>query len=320
MDKRIRRNEICVIGLPRCDFVFSSTRSCFIAYGFEESKLEMTIIRNILEKKGIQAIEAGGHTTPGQNAYCAKICSKIIAAQFCIVLLNNDMRDNQESPNANVNMEYGLMLGFNKYVIPFQRESQKLPFNVAGLDTIKYTNNNLEEQATKVIEQAISITQQEDAPSVVSDQQINSFLLKRNLLMSPVDNEGERNLFRLGEPVSFNMLVDFSGMVYTYLGQFAALRSEIVIWRIVKLVEILEGRKKSLAKRMVISGANKEHIYGALHFFNTVKIMIIVTSKKEQVHLENKINPLELNYAVEIVSMEQIEKELAEYMYEKSTT
>ena len=43
MDKTIRRNEICVIGLPRCDFVFSSTRTCFIAYGFEESPLEMTI-------------------------------------------------------------------------------------------------------------------------------------------------------------------------------------------------------------------------------------------------------------------------------------
>jgi hypothetical protein len=33
MDKTIRRNQICVVGLPRCDFVFSSTPTCFIAYG-----------------------------------------------------------------------------------------------------------------------------------------------------------------------------------------------------------------------------------------------------------------------------------------------
>ena len=137
MDKRIRKNDICIIGLPRCDFVFSSTRSCFIAYGFEDSPLEMTIIKSILEDRGIQAIEAGGTLAPGQNAFCSKICSKIIAAQFCVVLLNNDEKDGNEIPNANVNMEYGLILGFNKYVVPFQRKSQKLPFNVAGLDTVK---------------------------------------------------------------------------------------------------------------------------------------------------------------------------------------
>jgi len=62
---------------------------------------------------------------------------KIITAQFCIVLINNDEMEGREIPNANVNMEYGLMLGFNKYVLPFQRASQRLPFNVAGLDTIK---------------------------------------------------------------------------------------------------------------------------------------------------------------------------------------
>ena len=33
MDKTIRRNEICIIGLPRCDVVFFSTRTRFIAYG-----------------------------------------------------------------------------------------------------------------------------------------------------------------------------------------------------------------------------------------------------------------------------------------------
>ena len=78
MDKTIRRNEVCGIGLPRCDFVFSSTRSCFIAYGFEESTFEMTIVRHVLEERGIQAVEARGALFPAQNAFCAKICSKII--------------------------------------------------------------------------------------------------------------------------------------------------------------------------------------------------------------------------------------------------
>jgi hypothetical protein len=60
MDNRIRKNEVCVVGLPRCDFVFSATRSCFIAYGFNESSLEMTILKSLLGQRGIQPVEAGG--------------------------------------------------------------------------------------------------------------------------------------------------------------------------------------------------------------------------------------------------------------------
>src|SRR5436309_2113546 len=170
MDKRIRRNELCVIGLPRCDFVFSSTRACFIGYGFAESALEMAILRNLLGGRGIEAVEAGGTLAPGQNAFCAKICSKIIVSQFCIILMNNDVKNATEIPNANVNMEYGLMLGFNKYVIPFQRESQTLPFNVAGLDTVKYTNESFERKASEAIDAAIIATRQDTAPAFSHDQ------------------------------------------------------------------------------------------------------------------------------------------------------
>ncbi len=69
MDKRIRRNELCVIGLPKCDYVFSSTRSCFIGYGFGESSLEMSILRHLLSDRGIEPVEAGGTVAPAQNAW-----------------------------------------------------------------------------------------------------------------------------------------------------------------------------------------------------------------------------------------------------------
>ena len=116
----------------------------------------MTILKKLLESKGIQPIEAGGELAPGQNAYC----SKIITSQFCIVLSNNDEQDGLKIPNANVNMEYGLMLGFNKYIIPFQRKEQKLPFNLASLDTVKYTNQDFERLASDAIDQAIAATEQ----------------------------------------------------------------------------------------------------------------------------------------------------------------
>src|SRR5258708_21724335 len=198
MDKTIRKNEICIVGLPRCDFVFSSTRTCFIAYGFRESALEMSILRHLLEKRGIQCVEAGGSLAPGQNAFCAKICSKIITSQFCIVLINNDESEGRETPNANVNMEYGLMLGFNKYIIPFQRASQQLPFNVAGLDTIKYTNADLERVAGTAIDQAIRETQQDPLMTVPTDQEVGMFLIAKKAIVTPLNTEGDRNIYQLG--------------------------------------------------------------------------------------------------------------------------
>jgi hypothetical protein len=69
VDIRIRRNERCVIGLPACDYVFSSTRSCFIAYGFSTSALERDILKNVLQERGIEPVEAGGQIEPGKFAF-----------------------------------------------------------------------------------------------------------------------------------------------------------------------------------------------------------------------------------------------------------
>ena len=91
MDNSIRVNKICVVGLPSCDFVFSSTRTCFIGYGFKKSTLEANIVASLLEDRGVEAVEAGGALEPGQYAFCKKICSKIITSQFCIVFVNNDV-------------------------------------------------------------------------------------------------------------------------------------------------------------------------------------------------------------------------------------
>jgi hypothetical protein len=131
MDNSIRRHEICIVGLPRCDFVFSSTRTCFIAYGFQESPFEMAILRRVIEEHGLQPVEAGGALAPGQNAFCAKICSKIITAQFCAVLLNNEQSEGLEIPNANVNMEYGLDLP-PLFVPSFKLELGSIPARDPG--------------------------------------------------------------------------------------------------------------------------------------------------------------------------------------------
>ena len=313
MDITIRKNEICVVGLPRCDFVFSSTRNCFIAYGFSESALEMSLLRSLLEKRGIQSIEAGGSLAPGQSAYCAKICSKIITSQFCIVLLNNTETAGTEIPSANVNMEYGLMLGFNKYVIPFQRASQKLPFNVAGLDTVKYDNKDFERLASSAIDQAIEATTQKIkvAPDIPIDQLLNTFFLIRGALVAQLSSVGEQNLHELGNPIGFVLLNDFSGIQIRYFGNFTALRPEAVLWRIRALKRVLSERAGSLAMRVQAGVITEDQMHNAEQMFRDIHIWILVTSIAEKTTVLDSLSSMAHENSIDVFTIQDVSEELA---------
>ncbi len=244
----------------------------------------MNILRHLLGERSIEPIEAGGALVPAQNVYCAKICSKVITSQFCIILLNNDTSDGREVPNANVNMEYGLMLGFNKYIIPFQREAQTLPFNVAGLDTIRYSNRDFEDKARHAIDIAIQNTSQENALEIPPDQLLESFLLSQQVLVAPIDNDGERNIFQLGQPLGFKLLMSFDGMQYRYFGNFTALRAEIVVWRVRTLLTIVSARFGSISERVGLGlanvGVNELAVLQLL--LEQLQIWLFVTSDEER--------------------------------------
>lgn len=249
----------------------------------------MTILRSLLDKKGIHAVEAGGELAPAQNAFCAKICSKIITSQFCIVLLNNESDGTREWPNANVHMEYGLMLGFNKYVIPFQPASQKLAFNVAGLDTVKYTNQDFERRAAAAIDAAIQATQQSALASGEVDQLIGAFLLARGALVSPLGSDGERNLFEMGRPLGFMFLTDFSGSKLIYFGNFTMLRPEIVVWRLRKLGEILLSRRGAIPSKVALGLATPQQGQALEKLLDGAEVWVLVTSDAEKTAVETAI-------------------------------
>lgn len=309
MDKQIRRNEHCVIGLPRCDFVFSSTRTCFIGYGFGQSNLEVEILKSLLAQRGIEAVEAGATLAPAQNAFCAKICSKIIVAQFCIILLNEDVRDGNPAPNANVNQEYGLMLGFNKYVIPFQRQIEQLPFNVAGLDTVKYDNENFRRKAERAIDLAIQATTQESVPQYGPDQVLEAFLLSKRLLFVPITNDDERALFELGRALGFNMVMTFDGLRYMYFGNFTTLRPEIVLWRLRTLETIIRERFDSIPKRIELGLVKADPRVRALlrQFTENLQIHLLVTSDEDRSSIQKEINTKPAQWHVEIFALSDIE-------------
>jgi hypothetical protein len=314
MDKRIRRNEVCIIGLPRCDFVFSSTRSAFIGYGFAESTLEMNILRHLLTAKGIEPVEAAGALAPGQNAFCVKICSKVITSQFCIILLNNDVKSGQEIPNANVNMEYGLMLGFNKYVIPFQRGEQKLPFNVAGLDTIKYTQADFEKKASVAIDVAVEATAQEVVAPIRPDQVLEAFLMSMQVLIAPLTSPGERNIFGLGRPLGYNLVTHFDGVLYRYFGNFTALRADAVLWRIRTLQDVVSARVGSMPARMemwkAMPGFNQQQFENFKTLVDMFEVWVLVTSNDDKATIQAAAEQAAFRWPVKVFALSDIETAL----------
>lgn len=300
MDKRVRLNEICVIGQPRCGYAFSSARSCFIGYRFGQDDLEVSVISGLLSERSIEPVQAGDRLAAGQNAFCTKICSKIITSQFCIVLANNDETLNGEVANANVHMEYGLMLGFNKHVIPFQRESQTLAFNVAGLDTVKYSTSNFRDKAAAAIEAAIEVTK---SVSLVPawDQIVESFCLANGVMMSSVDNEGDQVLFNRGKGLGYFLLHDFTGWNYTYFGVFSQLTAEAVIWRLKRTAEILNGILTSVDLRVKMDFATPQQLAVVQEAIKRFSIWIVVSDDAVKSRIEEWCQVASFEYPVKII-------------------
>ncbi len=283
MDNRTRLNEICIIGQPRCGYAFSSTRSCFIGYGFRTSKLEVDILTSILEDFDVEPIQAGDRLAPAQNVFCTKICSKILTSQFCAVFLNNDETENGEVPNANVHQEYGMMLAFNKHVIPFQLESQTLAFNVAGLDTVKYSKVNFREKAKQAVAEAIQVTVPEQGPPPI-DVLLGTFFLSHGVLMAPLDNEGEKLFYSRGQLLNYYLLHDLSGWSYLYFGVFTQLTPSAIIWRLERTKEILDGMLTSVDFKVRAGLANDEQQTIAKEAIRRFSIWLVVsdeTAKRE---------------------------------------
>lgn len=319
MDLSTRKNEKCIIGMPRCDYIFNSSRACFIGYGFNESSLEREIVSSLLMENQVESIDAGSEFRPGQYAFCTKICSKIMTSQFCIILSNNDIIDGKEIPNANVNMEYGLMLGFNKYLIPFQREEQRLPFNVAALDTIKYNSRNFRALAEREIKKAIEATQKIPKGSEQMGVVLETYLASKDVYMSGLSDEGEKALFHMGDGLNFNLLNHYDGLTYIFFGGFANQRTEIIVWKIQSLVKLLQYRIKSLPARLEIGMVTEQQAPIVESLLKKIEIWILVANDSIRNDVSKYLSNELPERIVNIFTQSEVNRELDEIISKVSS-
>jgi hypothetical protein len=211
MEKTIRKNENCFIGMPSCGYGYESAKSCFLACpSHEKYTFVIDTIKGIIESKQYECHIALQKIDPGNLAFCTKICSKIIQSQFCIVLLDPSpsKTSSKEYPNPNVHLEYGMMIDQNKNIIPLQDEKYNLAFNISPLDTVKYTPSNFKIKVTEAIDNAIErSTKSTTSGQIPPGPEIFTFYNMSGFQISDITNVFLKFICSLGSSLGFFSLI-----------------------------------------------------------------------------------------------------------------
>lgn len=286
-------NESCIIGLPTCGYAFNSARMAFIATpADDEFKLELDVIEDLLKEKGYESFVALQKLDPAKLAFCTKICSKIIASQFCIVLLNSSTHHTHPEvriPNPNVHLEYGLMMAFKKFILPLQRETDGLAFNIHPLDTIKYTKGNFRDKVEKAIDTAILATSTTTRPTrpLASSPTLMKYLAVQGLRFANVNEPVTANIFSMGSPVGFNLL---EGRDIVFVGLFDMESGKEVVFRLKLLLQNLHQHHEDFLGSA--SRRTPEDYEAGIGWWGRVRVKVIIDKAILKGPLESRVREL----------------------------
>jgi hypothetical protein len=209
----------------------------------EEHALKVEIIKDIVESRQYECHIALKRLDPGNFAFCTKICSKIIQSQFCIVLLDpsRGTKDCQHA-NANVNLEYGMMLSMNKHIIPLQEAKYTLPFNISPLDTVKYTQDTFKTKVAEAVNASVlRVAESSSASQPLQGHEVATFYNLEGFTVSLLEGSQFLQLLcRYGSHLGFYLFETHAKLAYRFVGAFeyedpktAVLNTKLLIHNIV---------------------------------------------------------------------------------------
>jgi hypothetical protein len=285
-------NERCFIRKEHeCGKMFSASKSCFIACPTNDD-LEpiLGLMSEKLSKVGIEPYVAVKERSYGQDIFCTKICGKILESRFCIVILDDSIKNGSNIPNPNVYYEYGLMTALGKHIIPLQKEDLELAFNIQSYDTIKYNNKNITAELDSAIRDAIKQTEAKE-PEKIEGPMDEKLILRRmelagffepggnGWIMSNVINDTGFKGFRQPEKryIAFVGKVDDDKDLQAYMDDL-----NIVIYRAEKKIKELVERIEKMKipnQRAPIIGYSISHEEQLLEMMSTIFIAFIAGSK-----------------------------------------
>ncbi|MHC4259858.1 MAG: hypothetical protein ACYSTF_05545 [Planctomycetota bacterium] len=245
-----KTNEHCIIGNPSCNHVFNSTRMCFVARPADgDFQLEEDVLRAILTAHNYETYVAMRESDPGRFAFCTKICSKIITSHFCIAILNPSKHASYSDvmiPNPNVHLEYGMMMGFHKHVIPMQRSTAILPFNIYPIDTIKYDPQTFKSKAEDAIDEIIMRLTTKEPPGFQAPHKIVKYYAFKGMRYSDVRGDINSGLYNLGATLGFHLFNGVDGFVF--FGYFLEVEPREILVSVKFLLKNIDDAYKRVAK------------------------------------------------------------------------
>src|SRR5206468_4803864 len=117
-------------------------------------------------------------------------------------------------------------------------------------------------------------------------------------------------IFGLGAPLGFNLLIDFGGTRYKYLGNFSQLRPEVVLWRARMLERALNGRRASFPHRIASGAMTTEQAALAETIFRDFEMWLIVNADKDKRQVTDALAKQPLAYGTQVFSLADVEREL----------
>jgi hypothetical protein len=207
------QNESCIVGLPYCGHFFGSEPIVFMAVSdIGRYSDETGILAGLLQDNGLRPYLAPETVKQEKTEFCEKICSRIINSRFCIVFIDNDSRG-----SSDVHMLYGLMLAFNKIVVPLEK-------NAAGRDGIRplpsilyYPDNFMTVAQSVVGEAVVRASSAGIYEMLVRDRELQDYFIRRGLRILQVGGPVARAFYRIAYPLEFMIL---EGNDYVFFGSF----------------------------------------------------------------------------------------------------
>jgi hypothetical protein len=242
--KETVQNRSCMLDLPYCGHFLGCEESVFIAIpDGEKYGMEISTLNGLLGERGLKSYIMPVAGKEDKLTFCEQVCSKIISSRFCIVFTEKNL-----ARSADVHLSYGIMLAFDKIVIPLE----KIATNSDGftpLPVIIYYPDNFQTIAGTIIEEALPKASKRGLLGMLhGDEELQQYFVRHGLRVLPLDNPVTRAFYRVAYPLDFLIL---EGNTFVFFGSFESLNHEEVAARLRLLIQglmELKGRFETLFK------------------------------------------------------------------------
>jgi hypothetical protein len=258
-----------MLDLPYCGHFAGSEESVFIAVPEKvEYEMEINTLNDLLRAKGLKAYIMPELSDHDKIMFCERVCSKIISSRFCLVFTDKNL-----ARSADVQFSYGIMLAFDKIVIPLEKAVSKAK-GLAPLPVIFYYPDNFRSIAQAIIEEALLKTSTKGLLGMLhGDEELQQYLVSRNLKPLPIENQVTREFYRIAYPADFLIL---EGTAFVFFGAFESLGHEEAAAKIRLLIKGLMKMKSRFETvyKNTLPFESMEFIY---RVFSNIKIEVLVS-------------------------------------------